>query len=219
MKLVKLLLLIALAINVILFVVQTYLFLEKFDKYYFVLYAPLYFGTFFIIIATTAVLSVSHLTPDGLKSLKLWKTDKINRNIAQRIQMESKLITNYLIASSILALISGLLHMFPTKTYKEIFFAYPIFERFVPTWQNELSWIYRTSFVLTSLTMPASCNQLVYATSHVRHQIYVLLHLAEELNVESENERIDVLVDDRQFQKNVKEKLIFIFRRHNNIYT
>jgi hypothetical protein len=47
-KLVKLLLLIALAINVILFVVQTYLFLEKFDKYYFVLYAPLYFGTFFV---------------------------------------------------------------------------------------------------------------------------------------------------------------------------
>jgi hypothetical protein len=87
-----------------------------------------------------------------------------------------------------------------------------------PRWQNILSWVYRATFILMPLILSTPCYALIYTTSHLRFQFYMLLHFLKRINSGYETSDVNQLIDNRQFQKEVKKRLKFCLKRHAHLF-
>ena len=162
----------------------------------------------------------THLVSDTLNNLQLWKVQNVDAKIAKRIELEIKIVNMYVILSRILAFTGGFIMTMPTKNFKKMCFPLSIIEYYLPSWKNELSVLYMSSYVIVSMATVGSCNQVVYTTCHFRIQAYLVLSAMKKLlSVKIKNEKdIYDLVRAKEFQQDVKTKMIFIIKRTFRIF-
>ncbi|RZC32866.1 hypothetical protein BDFB_010840 [Asbolus verrucosus] len=209
-KIVKLLLVFTLFIYSAIVLLQTYSFIVSFDYLSFLLYAPFYFSSFFIIIAIAGTLAITHHISESLQKLKLWKVDHADRKIVKKIQNKSKFLQAYVVYTTTLTLVTCCFHMFPSEEERALFYAFEIFEKYFPKWKDELSWIFLSCFLLLALVMPANFNQFVYVSSHVIFQIYILSSYAQKVDVACGDRNDLELTYNKTFQKKAEEFFITI---------
>ncbi|KYB28578.1 hypothetical protein TcasGA2_TC032510 [Tribolium castaneum] len=198
--------------NTVLMVLQGYHFLINFNSLYFISYSPYWFGSFFIILSLTSCLTLPTIGPEALQSMDLWKIQPM-----KRIKFQTELIRAYTTINTVISLIAGLAHTFPSKNAEKICYVYRIIGIYVPKWKTELCWMYKASYIVMALALPATCNQLVYGASHIRFQIYMLLDSIKSNLVKEFGDDLK-LSNDKDFQEEITKKIIFSDNRFSMIH-
>ncbi|KAJ3642021.1 hypothetical protein Zmor_028485 [Zophobas morio] len=184
------------------------------------MYAPCYFGMFYLILSLLRIILATHRNGDALNVIQLWKLQNIDEQIARRIKFEIKTVNAYTIVNTFFALSASVVLMLPSEELKKMYFQLPIIEKYVPAWKNEISFLYLSTYTLIAMALVASCNQVVYATCHFRIQIYLgISAMKKSFSVKIKNSKeVSRLLCARQFQKDVGIKMIFIIKRMNRIF-
>ncbi|EFA13404.1 odorant receptor 304 [Tribolium castaneum] len=216
-KLLKFVIFVMLVANTVLMVLQGYHFLINFNSLYFISYSPYWFGSFFIILSLTTCLTISNIGPEGIKSATLWQIKSTDPKLINRIKFQVKLITAYIIVNTVIALIAGLAHTFPSKNAEEICYVYKIIEIYVPKWKTELCWMYKASYIVMALALPATCNQVVYGATHIRFQFYLVLDWIRNNIIESGCDDLK-LPNDKDFQHKITKNIIVIVKRYTEFH-
>lgn len=132
----------------------------------------------------------------------------------KQMRFQIKLLTVYTCVNTVISIIAGLAHTFPSKNAEEICYVYKIIEMYIPKWKRELCGLYKASYILMALALPATCNQIIYASSLLRFQIYLLL---ASIRTRFENKSDLKLIDDKSFQKEASTNMVFIIKRFMEI--
>jgi hypothetical protein len=151
-------------------------------------------------------------------TLDMWKINRSGPKIEKWIKMEGFYLNSLMLFITIVSYISAVTHAIPLDKDEDIFYPLAIFKEFFPRWQNILSWVYRATFFLLPLILSAPCYALIYTTSHLRFQFYMLLHFLKRINSGYETSDINQLINNRQFQKEVKKRLKFCLKRHARLF-
>ncbi|KAH0819022.1 hypothetical protein GEV33_003769 [Tenebrio molitor] len=198
-------------------VFQTFLFLQRFDTYYFIKYLPVYAGMYFIILSLYSISSILKVMSTALDDLHLIKHS--NRETTNRIKMEGLYLNCFMIFTTVAALISGIVHALPVEDDENVFFALAILKEYFPHhWGNWLSWLYRSTFVFISLAMIVPFYAIIHFASYCRFNFYILLNLFQDLSSDHETSDPNRLLGSLHYQKQVKKRLIFCFERLVHIY-
>ncbi|KAJ3641859.1 hypothetical protein Zmor_028330 [Zophobas morio] len=219
LKLVKTTVVLFLMCNALFIFVQTCLFLRSFEIDYFAIYAPYYFGSFYMILSLAQTILATHLNGDALNAVQLWKIQGVDKENTEHIKMEIRITTIYAIVNGIFALLAGIAHMVPSENIKKMCFPLAIIKTYIPYWKDELCFLYMTGYILIALAMVANCNQVVYTTCHFRIQIYIVKSVMKKLlSVKTKNSKdISNMLRTKEFQKDIKTKMVFIIKRINRI--
>jgi hypothetical protein len=111
------------------------------------------------------------------------------------------------------------MHSKSLENHEDIFYPLAIFKEFVPQWQNVLSALYRATLFLIPLILSTPCCILIYVTSHLRFQFYMLLHFLKNINNGYETTEPNQLVDNLHYQKEITRRLEFCIQRYSILYT
>jgi hypothetical protein len=151
-------------------------------------------------------------------TLDMWKINRSGPKIEKWIKMEGFYLNSLVLFITIVSYISALTHATPLDEDEDIFYPLAIFKEFFPRWQNILSCVYRATFFLLPLILSVPCYALIYTTSHLRFQFYMLLHFLKRINSGYETSDLNQLINNRQFQKEVKKRLKFCLKRHARLF-
>ncbi|CAH1367363.1 unnamed protein product [Tenebrio molitor] len=66
--------------------------------------------------------------------------------------------------------------------------------------------------------MSTPCYLVIYITSKMRFQFYMLLHFLKRINSGYETSDINQLINDRQYQEEIKKRLKFCVKWHTQLY-
>ena len=97
----------------------------------------------------------THLNCDALDALQLWKVKHIDEKTTERIKIEIKAVNTYAVVNIIFALLAGTMYIL-SENLGKMCFPLAIIENYVPSWKDELSFLYRTSYILAALAMMAN---------------------------------------------------------------
>ncbi|CAH1367365.1 unnamed protein product [Tenebrio molitor] len=197
---------------------QTILFLQKFDAYYFIKYLPMYAGSYFILLSLYSTPHMVNAIKVFADVMDLWKINCSGSKIEKWIKIEGFYLNSLVIFVAIVSYVSAITYSIPLDEDENIFYPLAIFKEFFPRWQNILSWVYRATFILMPLILSTPCYALIYTTSHLRFQFYMLLHFLKRINSGYETSDVNQLIDNRQFQKEVKKRLKFCLKRHAHLF-
>jgi hypothetical protein len=150
--------------------------------------------------------------------MDLWKINCSGSKIEKWIKIEGFYLNSLVIFVAIVSYVSAITYSIPLDEDENIFYPLAIFKEFFPRWQNILSWVYRATFILMPLILSTPCYALIYTTSHLRFQFYMLLHFLKRINSGYETSDVNQLIDNRQFQKEVKKRLKFCLKRHAHLF-
>jgi hypothetical protein len=150
--------------------------------------------------------------------MDLWKINRCGSKIEKWIKIEGFYLNSFVVLIAIISYVSAITHAIPLDEDEDIFYPLAIFKEFFPRWQNILSWIYRATFILMPLILSTPCYALIYTTSHLRFQFYMLLHFLKRINSGYETSDINQLINNRQYQKEVKKRLKFCLKRHAHLF-
>lgn len=90
------------------------------------------------------------------KKFDFWDTTDFDIEIQKKIKFEATYIDIFMIVNTIIGVISGVLHSIPLEDDADIYYPLYIFEEFAPeSLKDVLSWLYRSSFILTPFVMLA----------------------------------------------------------------
>ncbi|CAH1367362.1 unnamed protein product, partial [Tenebrio molitor] len=78
--------------------------------------------------------------------------------------------------------------------------------------------MYRTGFLLMPAAMQTTCYVIVYFGTHMKFQIYILIHFLENINGDYKTSIPERLINNSQYQKEIKERIIFCIKRHAHIF-
>ena len=161
----------------------------------------------------------THFNADALNAVQLWKTQNMDDENTKHIKLEITTLTIYAIFNGIVALFAGIIHMLPSENVKKMCFPLAIIKNYVPSWNDELSFLYLTGYILIALAMVANCNQVVYTTCHFRIQMYLAKSAMNKLlTIQIKNSK-DVcnLLRTNEFQEDINVKMVFIIKRMNQL--
>ncbi|RZC35503.1 uncharacterized protein BDFB_011854, partial [Asbolus verrucosus] len=204
---------------VILTAIQTILFLQKFNGPYFVKYAAVYAGSYYVLLCIVCCPFIDQAGVRALQTVGLWKIDSANEKVQNRIKTESFYINLFIIVNTIVTIYSAILHIIPDEDDSDIFYHFAIFEDYLPsTWANLFSWGYRMTYVPTSVIMVQPCYMVIYVTSHFRFQMYMFLHYLDNINSGHEKLDNEKLFYDKDYQNEIRKRLKFCIKRHRQFY-
>lgn len=155
--------------------------------------------------ALTAVLTKSHTVVDTIKQACIWKIPS-QEQLSINIRNSKKKLMCYTFFCIIFSVLIASNFIFPSESFKRYCYTYELFEKYSPRWQNELSFLYGLSFIITGLTLPANCNQIVYGTNIMLNQSQLILNI-----IEKEFKRKNIT------QQQIEKLLCFAAKRGNQI--
>jgi hypothetical protein len=165
--------------------------------------------------------SIPHMIKAILSIEEILDWSKINRagpKIEKWIKMEALYLNSFVLFTTVLSYVSAVTHAIPIEDDNDIFYPLAIFEEFFPQCQNVLSSLYRATFFLVPLIMSTPCYLVIYITSKMRFQFYMLLHFLKRINSGYETSDINQLINDRQYQEEIKKRLKFCVKWHTQLY-
>ncbi|EFA01422.1 odorant receptor 292 [Tribolium castaneum] len=213
LKITKMFLIITSVSIILLTIIQTFLFLKKFNGYYFIMYSAVYTGSLFILVSSLSVLPISKLIKTAWVKFSFWEINSATPKIERKIRKEIFYINCVVFFNTIVAIISGIFHAIPLQDDEELFYPLAIFETYTPEWKDWFSGIYRASFLPMPIIMVAPAYTVVYLCAHMRFQFCLLLHFLENINPDNEN------ISDKKYQAQIKERLHFCIKRHIHLFS
>jgi hypothetical protein len=169
-----------------------------------------------------AIFSIPHLLKSsmaGLDNVEHWRINFCGPKLEKRIKTEALYFNGFAVSVAILSYVNAVIYAKPLENDEDIFYPLAIFKEFVPQWQNVLSALYRATFFLIPLILTTPCYILIYVTSHLRFQFYMLLHFLKNINNRYETTEPNQLVDNLHYQKEITRRLKFCIRRYSILYT
>jgi hypothetical protein len=149
----------------------------------------------------------------------MWKINCAGPRIESRIKMESLYLNGLILLITISMYISVVTHFLPLEGDEDIFYPFPMFKEYFPQRENVLSWLYRATFFPLPLVLALPCYIVIHSTSQLRFQFYMLLYFLENINTGYKTSDPDTLIDDRDYQKEIKKRLLFCVKRHMLLLT
>jgi hypothetical protein len=169
-------------------------------------------------VAICANLKFNVLVGTYLDKFQIWEINCCGIQLENRIKREVFWLNCVLVINTIIAMYSVITHMIPLEDDKELFFPFAIFEEFFPHWEKWLSAMYRTGFLLMPAAMQTTCYAIVYFGTHMKFQIYILINFLENINGDYKTSIPERLINNCQYQKEIKERIIFCIKRHAHIF-
>ncbi|RZC38550.1 hypothetical protein BDFB_005961, partial [Asbolus verrucosus] len=155
-KIIRILLFLTLLGLTTLELVQTYLFLEKFDALYFIKYAPA-----FILLCIITIPYTSNIILKTFEKLSRWEFGCAGPEIERKIKKESKVVTHFFIFYIILGAMSAVFHMIPDADDPDMCYPFMLFEKHFPQWKNYLKNIDMNLKATDSNTYSEECQNKV----------------------------------------------------------
>lgn len=170
-----------------------------------------------MVLALTTTLTVAHIGPDifQIYGKQMWKIKTSDTKMMKQIKFQITLITAYTCVNTVISIIAGFAHTFPSKNAEEICYVYKIIEMYIPRWKIELCGLYKASYIIMALALPAGSNQIIYASSHLRFQIYLLL-VSIKNKFETKNDLN--IIDNKSYQKKASTNMVFIMQRFLGVH-
>ncbi|KAJ3657162.1 hypothetical protein Zmor_016182 [Zophobas morio] len=162
----------------------------------------------YIVFVSFVHLYKNKLIDDVMSILPLWDIDTAGETIENRIKKETKIITTFTIVTSLLAL------LWATVVVYSSFDILPPKNLVLCTCDYLFSVLKLASHVIVFAFM-AHPLQVVYATQHVKFQMYLFnKHIEDICSMDDEENEEEYLVDDEKYQKEVRLRLNLLVKRH-----
>ncbi|KAJ3664101.1 hypothetical protein Zmor_008297 [Zophobas morio] len=195
--------------------IQIYMFLQKFDVFFLIQYGSSFTGTIFVLLSTFTIPYSTQLVTKMFDQLKYWDVENGDPKVEEKIRREARRINLYLILYLILVASSAVFNMIPNPDDVAMMHYFMIARTYFPRWENFFFWFFRFSYPMIGLIMMSPYIQTLYCCKCFKFQNLLLLSALEELECKFE----DDLILDPMFQREIKNKLIFCVKLHNNIQT
>jgi hypothetical protein len=169
-------------------------------------------------VAISSNLKLSVVIGTFLDKLQIWEVNCCGKQVENRIKREIFWLNCVLVINTIITMYSVITHMIPLEDDKELFFPFAIFEEFFPRCEKWLSAMYRAGFLLMPAAMQTTCYVIVYMGTHMRFQFYILIHFLENINGDYNTSIPERLINNSQYQKEIKERIVFCIKRHAHIF-
>ncbi|RZB40427.1 hypothetical protein BDFB_006815, partial [Asbolus verrucosus] len=198
-------------------IMQTYMFLNKFEGVYFIRYAPLYVGMSYILLCTATTPYSTNVVDNIFKKIPVWKVDCADDETKEKIKKEAKFLNGFIIFFVILASIIAILHMIPDPDDKNILYPFALFAE-IPEWENTLGWCFRSTFPFLGLLMLTPYCQVIYCCSHIKFQMYLFIYYVKNIDKCFEEIDGDKLFYTEDYQKEIEKRLLFCIKHHIECY-
>ncbi|EFA01423.1 odorant receptor 293 [Tribolium castaneum] len=201
----------------ILTVIQTFLFLERFEGRYFVKYAPAYIATFLMVVAMQYI-SFSIRLAALIKRITFWTINSARVETERKIKKHAMYTNIFFLGTVIMGVISALFHIMPLDDDNELFFPLILFEEFVPNWKNFFSWMYRLNFLAVPFTLPIPIYITTYHLIKSYYQILLYLDFLKNINTGFDTTSSNN-IESAEYQQVTRDRLVFCIKRHSYFYT
>ncbi|EFA02955.1 odorant receptor 301 [Tribolium castaneum] len=201
-------------------IIQTYYFLKIFEIRFFVKYAPVYFGTYFLLFVIIVSWFSENIDNYTTAQFDKWElenmTQTFDEKLYKKIKTPSMIVSIVIITNFALALVSGYFHILPDDDDKEIFFIFIFVEEHFPKWQSVISWAIRSTYIFTAYFMIYPINTLSYFMWRLKFHMYFYLENIKKIN-EGRPQNEKNITTCIPFQKEVRKRLIRCIKRHTEI--
>lgn len=162
---------------------------------------------------------MTKVTKNLLNTFEWWPNDAADPEIKNRIKREAFYINTFFVVNAIVGLASGVLHAIPLEDDKELFYALVIFEEFAPKWKFWLEWLYRMSFLVVPLVMTYTSHIGIYMCARFWFQFYTYNEYLKKINFLSDAQQTPDLIENQNYQNEIKKRLVFCIKRNIHMYT
>ncbi|KAJ3644393.1 hypothetical protein Zmor_022127 [Zophobas morio] len=189
---------------VLIFTVQTIMFLHKFEALYFAQYSCSYFFSFAITILIALDPKSGRIYKSFMEEVKWWKSDSAGEEVERRIRRETLQLAILMTTNIVSSVVMSTAFVIPQKEDRNLFYEIALFEDFLPKWAGVLKAIYRTqAFFVRPFCVVAAFSQALYIFHNMRFQMYMILHFIKTINDNCENDQLII-----------KNRLLFCFKNY-----
>ncbi|EFA02840.1 odorant receptor 281 [Tribolium castaneum] len=213
-KLVKLILLIVFGVHLIVdLLTLRALLVNELDFKEFVFYGPVFFGSFYGMMALLTLVLKDDFISNLKQEFRLWPLDCAGDEIYSQIKFENKIIKIFVVFNCIVTFIGSYLYFLPLDSDNETFYAVRFIEENYPDHRNLLHGLYRSTFLIFGYAMTVHVYQVIYNSQHLRYQIIIFTEYVASIG-NPDKRKENELFYDKGFQKVVYERLKFCIMRH-----
>jgi hypothetical protein len=145
-----------------------------------------------------------------MEVIDLWEIDSAGEETKQRITKESRRINMFVAINTILAVTWATTHLFHEAT--ETVFVRYIFDLLFPRQADFLFILFNLTLYVATFVMIAHSYEVIYATQHVKFQIYMCKTFIQEMTIGTDSE--EVLIYNAYYQQLTESRLKFLINRH-----
>ncbi|KAJ3657237.1 hypothetical protein Zmor_016249 [Zophobas morio] len=197
--------------------VQTFYMISAPQEVDMVNYGALFLQMLWAMLGILVLLSKSDLIEDVMSSIDLWAIDSADEETETKILKESKFINMYVFLNTVVGLVWAITMTFPNHREVEHFFPVFLFQKWLPQHNHFLGYVFKITSFVTSFTMVAHGYQVIYATQHLKFQIYIFNKFVENICygfIENEEK----VVHDRTYQSEIEYRLKVLIKRHQDFF-
>lgn len=154
---------------------------------------------------------VCEISKNMLDRTDFWEVNPHDLRTSNHIKSASARINIYVLITMALGFVSGITHAVPLEDDIDIFFPLAIFKDYFPSWEQTFSWIYRSSFIIMPLIMPAPFHIALYFVHTMCFQVLLLMEEMKSLDQDIGS------ITDLEYQRIVKRKMEICIERHVQI--
>jgi hypothetical protein len=140
----------------------------------------------------------------------IWSIDSTTKETEKKIKNESKIVT---VVHFLLSFISSII-LLPSENEKDYHFTIYLFRQYFKNYTSVLEIFFFETFPVVCYTFVYLSHVTLYAISHTKFQMYMLLDCINYLTAEYEDEDDVSLLKSDEYQKVIKERLRFFVIRH-----
>ncbi|CAH1380156.1 unnamed protein product, partial [Tenebrio molitor] len=160
--------------------------------------------------AITVLLYKNKIVEQVMEVIDLWEIDSAGEETKQRITRESRRINMFVAINTILAVTWATTHLFHEAT--ETVFVRYIFDLLFPRQADFLFILFNLTLYVATFVMIAHSYEVIYATQHVKFQIYMCKTFIQEMTIGTNSE--EMLIYNAYYQQLTESRLKFLINRH-----
>nr|XP_008193107.2 PREDICTED: uncharacterized protein LOC103312945 isoform X1 [Tribolium castaneum] len=197
--------------------VTAYYMLTTFDAKLFINYSSVFFGDFYPLLATFALISKNNTVRNLKDELEIWTIDSAGEKLRSEIKLKIKFLNIFVVCNSLLVLVTGLTFIQPLPKDSDIFFAYRLIHEHFPKHGQALEFLYRTTYVLISYIVAVQPFQIFYYCQHINFQLQISIETLKKISDwKTLSEDGENLIDNVKYQTEIKRRLKFCIQRSQN---
>ena len=168
---------------------------------------------------TYSIPQTKKFVTSGIRDLHRWDIKSAGPVVEKSIRKTALYEISFVVVNLMVAVLGAAAHAIPGKNDKDFFLALVVFERFFPTFETPLTFLYRISYFASTLVILAPFHMTIYFSGHLRAQISMLVTCLQNLNYGYDKMDLLKSVYDVKYQKEISRRLKFCIERHIRIYS
>jgi hypothetical protein len=146
-----------------------------------------------------------------MEVIDLWEIDSAGEETKLKITRESKRINMFVAINTILAVTWATTHLLSHNPTETVFVRH-IFHLLFPRQADFLFIFFNLTLYLAIFVNIAHCYEVIYATQHVKFQIYMCKTFIQEMTHGSDSE--ETLIYNADYQQLIESRLKSLIKRH-----